>query len=111
MGKLRIYVKTADKVESDKLIRRIFPKTIARHIIAEAKKDGLMNASVYQTHFGFSNRGQVRQYSPESDNADVVLCIELIDTRELLETFFKKHQELLQGKVAIYKEVEFWEAE
>lgn len=111
MGKLHIYVKTADKVEPDNLIRRIFPKTIARHIIAEAKKDGLMNASAYQTHFGYSNGGQIKQYSAESDNAEVVLCVELIDTRERLENFFKKHKKLLQHKVAIYKEVEFWETE
>lgn len=108
MGKLRIYLKQADKVASSKLIRKVFPKSVSRHIVLEAKKDGLMNASVFYTHFGYSNHEQVRQYSIESDNADLTICVELIDSRERLEMFFEKHHRMLHGKVAVYKEVEFW---
>lgn len=111
MGKLRIYLTHGDKIKPDKLIRRVFPKSTAHHIVSEAKKDGLMNASVFQTHFGYSNHEKVQKHSIESDNSDMTICIELIDTHEKLELFFKKHHRMLHGKVVVYKEVEFWDTE
>lgn len=36
------------------------------------------------------------------------MVVELIDDRDALEFFFLKHKSLLEGKVVIYKEVEFW---
>lgn len=111
MGKLRIYLAHGDKIKSDRLIRKVFPKRTANHIVLEAKQDGLMNASIFHTHFGFSNHEKVRQHSIESDNSDLTICIELIDSREKLETFFKKHHRMLHGKVVVYKEVEFWDTE
>jgi PII-like signaling protein len=111
MGKLRIYLKIADKVKPDSLIRKVFPKSVSRHIVLEAKKDGLMNASIFQTHFGYSNHEKVQQHNIESDNAGLTICVELIDKREKLEMFFKKHLRMLHGKVVIYKEVEFWDTE
>lgn len=109
MGKIKIYLTQGDKVESKRLIRKVFPKSVARHIVLEAKKDGLMNATIYQTHFGYSNHDKVRQHSLETDNSDLTICIEIIDHREKLEMFFKKHSRMLRGKVIIYKEVEYWD--
>lgn len=110
-GKLRIYLKTGEKVESEKLLRKMFPRSTYRNIVLEAKKDGIMNASVFQTHFGYSNNEKVHQHSFETDNSSLTVCIELIDEREKLEEFFRKHRKMLKDKVVIYKEVEFWDME
>jgi PII-like signaling protein len=85
------------------------PRNAYRNIVLEAKKDGIMNASVFHTHFGYSNNDKVHQHSFETDNSDLTVCIELIDTTEKLEFFFKKHKKMLKEKVIIYKEVEFWD--
>lgn len=37
------------------------------------------------------------------------MCIELVDSKEKLESFYLKHLEYFKGKVVIYKEVELWE--
>lgn len=111
MGKLRIYLKTADKIKSEQLLHKMFPESVARHMVMEAKKAGIMNASLFQTHFGYSNHAIMRQHSLESENGDLTICVELIDLREKLELFFKEHASALQGKVVIFKEVEFWDTE
>ena len=109
LGKLRIYLTTGEKVKSEKLLRKMFPKNTYRQIVIEAKKDGIMNASVFSTHFGYRNNEQIQQQSAEADNRGLTICVELIDKREKLENFFITHKEVLKGKIIIYKEVEFWD--
>jgi PII-like signaling protein len=109
LGKLRIYIATDEKIKSASLLQKLFPRNKYRQLIIEAKKDGIMNASVFNTHFGYSNNGRIQQISAETGNAGLTICIELIDDREKLETFFSKHKDMLKGKVVVYKEVEFWD--
>jgi PII-like signaling protein len=68
-----------------------------------------MNASVYQTHSGYSLHGNISTHHAELDNADLSLCVELIDEKQKLEAFCIKHTALLRGKMIVYKAVEFWE--
>lgn len=111
MGKLRIYITPADKIRHGErsIFRRLFPKSAYVHIIQDAKSEGILNASVYNTHFGFSNGGRIQAFNIETDNSNLAMCIELIDKREKLEGFFIKHKNYLKGKVVIFKEVEFWD--
>lgn len=109
LGKLRIYLATDETVKSASLLHKIFPKNKYRQIVIEAKKDGIMNASVFNTHFGYSNNGKIQQMSAETGNSGLTICIELIDNRDKLEAFFCKHKGILKGKVVVFKEVEFWD--
>lgn len=111
LGKLRIYLKTGEKIKSKTLLRKLFPVSVYRNIIEMAKEDGIMNASVFNTHMGFSNYDKISQFSLETDNAGLTICIELIDTKEKLQKFFLKHKENLKDKVVIYREVEFWDVD
>ncbi|EFK36141.1 MULTISPECIES: DUF190 domain-containing protein [Chryseobacterium] len=111
LGKLKIYIEPSHKVKDSEasFFRKMFPKSAYLHIVSDAKKDGILNASVYQTHSGFSREGKVQRYQLEGNNTNLAICIELIDEREKLENFFLKHHVLLKDKIIIYKEVEFWE--
>jgi len=111
LGKLKIYIEPAHKVKHGErsLYRKIFPKAVYMHIIDEAKKEGILNASVYQTHMGYSNRGSIHLRQLETDNSKLSVCLELIDVKEKLERFFLKHRHLFISKVVIYKSVEFWD--
>ena len=113
LGKLRIYIEPSHKVwHGDRsLFRKWFTKSAYIHIISEAKKEGILNASVYNTHSGYTGQGSIQSFSAEGDNSKLSVCIELIDEREKLERFFLKHKDLLRSKVVIYKEVEFWDIE
>jgi PII-like signaling protein len=111
LGKLLIYIKPADKIKHGKLtfFRKLFPKSAYIHIIQDAKAEGILNASAYNTHFGFSNSESIQSFSVEGSNSNLTMCVELVDTRGKLETFFLRHKAYLKGKVVIYKEVEFWD--
>jgi PII-like signaling protein len=113
LGKLKIYIAPADKVKhpESSAWQKLFPKSAYIHIIEDAKEEGILNASVYNTQIGYSNKGKIQTLSMESDNSKLSMCVELVDTREKLETFFLRHKDHLKGKVVIYKEVEFWDVE
>lgn len=109
MGKLQIFIKPKDKLKSMSLMERLRPKQVYRELVKNAKAEGLMNASVYQTHSGFSLNAKIRVAHPELDNSDLAMCVELIDEKPKLEDFCRKNVALLKGRLIIFKAVEFWE--
>ncbi len=113
LGKLEIYIAPAHKVKhgTKGLFRKLFPKSTYMHLIEEAKKDGIINASAHSTHTSFTTDGKIISFSVEGDNSKLAMCVELVDKREKLEAFFLKHQDSLREKVVIFKEVEFWDVD
>lgn len=113
LGKLKIYIAPADKIKHPERTgwQKLFPKSAYIHIVQDAKNEGILNASVYNTQFGFSNKGKIESLSVEGDNSKLTMCVELVDKREKLEAFFLRHKDALKGKVVIYKEVEYWDVE
>jgi len=109
LGKLQIFIKPKDKLKSETLLERLRPKQVYCELVKNAKAEGLMNASVYQTHSGFSGNDKIWVAHPELDNADLTLCVELIDEKPNLEDFCRKNAALLRGRLIIFKPVEFWE--
>jgi len=109
LGKIQIHLKSKDSIKGAGLIGRLNPKQLFREIVQYAKDDQLMNAAVYQTHSGYSLHGKINTAHVELDNADLVLCLELIDEKTKLEEFCRKHAEILKGKLIVFKAVEFWE--
>jgi H+/Cl- antiporter ClcA/PII-like signaling protein len=108
MGKLRIYLTPRERLKADGLWARLNARPIYREIIRAAKRDGLHNAVAFTTHFGFSNRGDVQGAGAEAPNPQLTLCVELIGYKDALETFCRRHGELLKGKTIVYKHVEHW---
>lgn len=109
LGKVEIYLKPKDKVKSTGFISRFTAKQLYRELIQFAKDDKLLNASVHQTHSGYSMHGKISTAHAELDNADLALCVALIDEKHKLEEFCRKHAALLKGKMIVFKAVEFWE--
>lgn len=109
LGKLQIYVKPKDKVEAVNFIDGLRARALYIELVKYAKEDGLMNASVFQTHHGYSMHSKIATNHVEIPNRDLYLCIELIDEKTKLEAYCKKHHELLKGKMIVYRPVEFWE--
>jgi PII-like signaling protein len=113
LGKLKIYITPADKIRHEKRTawQKLFPKSAYIHIVQDAKAEGILNATVYNAQIGFSNGEKIQSFNMEGDNSKLTMCVELVDKREKLESFFLKHKDYLKGKVVIYKEVEFWDVE
>lgn len=109
LGKLRIYMTTGEKIKSQTLLRKVFPKSKYIKIIQEARASGILNAHVFNTHTAVQKGGKVSHNSIESDTSGLTVCVELVDEKETLQKFFKTHKDILKGNTVIYKEVEFWE--
>jgi PII-like signaling protein len=109
LGKLQIYVKPGEKVPSTGLINSFRSRQLYRELVKYAKDDQLMNASVYQTHHGYSMHGKISSHHVELDNAELSMCVELIDEKQNLEGFCQKHASLLKDKMIVFRAVEFWE--
>jgi PII-like signaling protein len=110
LGKLRIYITPSDKVQQGKrtMLQKLFPRSAYIHIVQDAKKEGIMNASVYTTHLGFSNYGKIQLHQVEGGNSKLTMCVELVDKRDNLEKFYCKHIDYLKDKTVLFKEVEHW---
>jgi PII-like signaling protein len=109
LGKIRIYLTPRDRTPAEGFWGRLGAKPIYREIIKAAKQDGLHNAAAFMTHYGFSNGGKLQAEGAEMANPHLTLCVELIDHKDRLEEFCRKHGALLKGKTIVYKHVEHWD--
>ena len=112
IGQVRIYMTPGERRKKNgKGIKGVLPggAPLYMEIIKSAKQDGLMNATAHHTHYGFSGNGHVQTNVTEVANPNLNLCVELIGPREELETFCRKHGDLLRGKVVVYKHMEHWD--
>lgn len=107
IGMVRIYLKPLDKIA--KRPRAFWPgKPLYRELVAQAKRDGIMNAIAHHTHYGYSNHGPMRENGSENADPYLTMCVELIGQRAELERFCEGHGDLLAGKVIVYKHLEHW---
>ena len=102
---LRIYLKPSDKVGP----RRFWgAKPFYRELIHTAKADGIINAVAQNMHYGFSNRGPIRENGSEIADPHLTICVELVGERDQLNIFCRRHGDLLGNKVIVYKQLEHW---
>ena len=108
-GKLQIYIRPKEKIQAENLVHRLQSRQLYRELVKLAKEDHLINASVYQTHHGYSLHGKISSHHVELANEDLCMCVELIDEKPKLEAFCIRHAELLRDKMIVFKPVEFWQ--
>lgn len=111
MGKIRIYLTPRDQTPATGFWSKINARPLYRAVINAAKNDGLHNAVAYMTHYGFTSGGKVHARGSEIANPNLTLCVELIDHKDVLEAFCKRHAGLLKGRTIVYKHVEHWSLE
>lgn len=108
MGKIRIYLTPTETIKGKGLWSKLNPKRVYQEIIQAAKQDGLMNAIAYTGNHGFANKGHVQSRDPELVGSRLPMCVELLDHKNRLEEFCRKHGNLLKDKAIVYKHVEHW---
>ncbi|WP_084579524.1 DUF190 domain-containing protein [Sphingomonas azotifigens] len=105
IGMIRIYMKPSDKAPG---ATRWSRKPLYRALVAQAKRDGILNAVAHHTHYGYSNHGPMRENGAELADPHLTMCVELIGQRGELERFCETHGALLADKVIVYKHLEQW---
>ena len=110
IGILKMYIEPASKFNHPKQgwFRRVFPKSTYQFIIEQAKNEGILMASLYQSHFAYSGDGNLEKFTVDGDNSKLHVCIELVDEQEKLERFYLKHRSFLDAKMVIFREAQVW---
>lgn len=108
IGQLRIYLRQGER-RPGKGLRGLFRRPLYHELIDLAKAEGIPNASSHITHYGYSNHGKAQSDGVEGPNPNLSVCVELIDHRDRLESFCRKHADILRDRVIIYKHLEHWE--
>jgi H+/Cl- antiporter ClcA/PII-like signaling protein len=111
IGQLKIYMMPRDRRrKSKKWYQNLLSNQPLYHeLIKAAKADGLLHAVARHTHYGFSGNGKVHAEHPEVPNHQLNMCIEIIDHRDKLETFVRKHGDILKDRIIVYKHMEHWD--
>jgi PII-like signaling protein len=108
IGKLEIYMTPRERRHSRGL-KSLLGRQLYQELIQLAQADGLMHAVACQTHYGYSGSGKVQANVSEVPNTQLNLCVELIDQRQKLEAFVRKHAGALKDRVMVYKRMEHWD--
>jgi len=110
MGHLCIYLRQGDRVASPRGWRgRWFGKSLTRHIIEAARRDGILNATAHSAHYGFSGGDRIESEYTETTNLRLAVFVELVAERPRLEQFVSDHATLLAQRILLYKHVERWD--
>jgi H+/Cl- antiporter ClcA/PII-like signaling protein len=109
IGMIRIYLRPSDRRKVTGFKARLSVKALYKELIETAKQDGIINAVAHHTHYGFSNCGPLQDFNPEIQNSHLTVCVEMVGSTEQLETFCRRHGDLLKDKIVIYKPFERWE--
>ena len=108
IGQVRIYMTPREKRKGPGM-KAFFGKPLYQEIIDAAKAGGILNALAHHAHYGYTGNGSIQANNQELPNNDLNLCVELIAHRDELEQFCRRHGDLIQGKVIVYKRMEYWD--
>jgi PII-like signaling protein len=109
LGELRIYCTQADKHATPGLRGRFFPNPLAYALVDKAHAFGILQATTHTSGYGYVLGGSVRACHLEVESGQLAQCMKLLDERARLLAFCQQHQELLRGKVVVFRPVEQWD--
>jgi PII-like signaling protein len=109
VGELRIYFTQADKHTAPGLRSRPLPDPLAHALVDKAHAFGILQATTHTSGYGYVLSESVRARHLEVESGQLAQCMELLDERARLLAFCQQHQELLRGKVVIFRPVEQWD--
>jgi PII-like signaling protein len=110
IGMVRIYMKPKDRFKAGggRFKTAFSSRPLYQELVHQAKRAGLVNAVAHHTHYGFSNHQEIQAREAEGINVELTMCVELVASRDQLETFCREHGDLLKDKVIVYKHLEQW---
>lgn len=108
-GMIRIYLKPSERRKGKGVAAFLTSRPLYRELVLAAKDDGIVNAVAQHAHYGYSNHDKVQAQNQESPNPELSMYVELMGSRDQLENYCRRHGDLLQNKVIIYKHLEHWE--
>lgn len=105
----RIYLRSRAR-KTGGAFRRLFSPPLARHLVEQALKDGVLYATATLGEFGFvqgAKRVSHSQQSAEVSFETLPSCVELVATPRVLEKFLSRHRaELDEATIVLLDGIE-----
>jgi PII-like signaling protein len=95
--RLRIYADDSDSIDG---------RPFHEWLIAEAHRRGLRGATAVRGAMGFGGHSEIHTNKLLSLSADLPVVVEIIDTREKIESFLQTASEVLHKGMATIEDVE-----
>jgi H+/Cl- antiporter ClcA/PII-like signaling protein len=108
LGQLRIFLRSGDRPKATNWKERLNNPPVYLRILQKARNFGLIHGTVKQCISGFIDKDQIQHDNLEYGNGRLPIYVELHGSREMLEQFCMQSQELLNGRIIVYKDVERW---
>jgi len=105
MCALRVYLRRGDGAPGGGLLRRLFRRPLATHLLQTALKAGITHASMSLGHMGFA--AGARHVSADLSDIPIdsmPMCVELVGPKPLLEQFVRDHLKELTGATLVMLE-------
>ncbi|GAB2562055.1 DUF190 domain-containing protein [Spirosoma aerophilum] len=93
---LRIYVTYHQVSPNSRFWHRHFGPSLGQKLLQLAKAQDVHQAILYHTKAGYLAKEGISHHFAESTPASHPLCLELIDTYEIIHAFIEKNRPLLQ---------------
>ncbi len=105
MCALRVYLRRGDGAPGGGLLRRLFRRPLATHLLQASLQAGIPHASLSLGQMGFA-RGAHHLSSDVSELPidSLPVCVELVGPKPLLEQFVRDHLKLLAGATLVMLE-------
>lgn len=105
MCALRVYLRRGDGAPGGGLLRRLFRRPLATHLLQTALKAGVTHASMSLGNMGFA-AGAKHVAADLSDIPidSMPICVELVAPKQLLEQFVRDHLKELTGATLVMLE-------
>lgn len=92
---LRIYVTYRQPAPNSRFWHRHFGQSLGQQLLHLAQSQGIHQAILYHTKAGYLAKESISHHFAESTPHSHPLCLELIDTYELINAFIEKNRPLL----------------
>jgi len=107
-GQLRIFFRSGDRPKARTWRERLNNPPFYLRVLGEARRFGLTHGTVKYCVSGFMEKGHVEHDHFEYGNSRLPLYVELLGTRAMLEEFCHATEEMLRGRLIVYKDIERW---
>jgi uncharacterized protein len=94
---LRIFIGESDKHDG---------KPLYEHIVLQARAQGLAGATAWHGIIGFGGHSRIHTFKIERLSTDLPVVIEIVDTREKLETFLASIESTIHEGLATMEKAE-----
>jgi len=98
---LRIYVAFHQSFPGNRFWHRYFGRSLGGELLRAAQRQGIHQAILFHARVGYLEKETISHHFAESTPAKHPLCLELIDTPDMIQTFLLTNQQALQEATTV----------